>query len=142
MAPSPKNQMALDIWKKLSKAYDTVRKSHAKQIQKHKLTAPQFGVLEVLQKAGSMPLRRVNEELFVTGANITCVVDNLEKEDLVERIFSKEDRRVILANLTPKGKDKIKKIFPEYLTTLKDISDKLSENEQKQLVKLLSKIVD
>jgi len=89
-----------------------------------------------------MPLRRVSEELFVTGANITCVVDNLEKEDLVERIFSKEDRRVILANLTPKGKDKIKKIFPEYLTTLKDISDKLSENEQKQLVKLLSKIVD
>ena len=140
MAQKSNNEMALEIWKKLSKAYDSVRKSHTRQISKHKLTAPQFGVLEVLQESGSMPLRRVSEELFVTGANITCVVDNLEKEDLVERIFSKEDRRVILADLTPKGKDAIKKIYPEYIGTLQGSVTNLSDNEQKQLVKLLNKL--
>ncbi|MBZ0177765.1 MAG: MarR family transcriptional regulator [Melioribacteraceae bacterium] len=135
-----KNQVVLDIWKGLSKAYDTVRKSHAKQISKHNLTAPQFGVLEVLSDQGPMPLRRISDELLVTGANITCVVDNLEKEDLVRRVHSKEDRRVILAELTTKGKNLVEKIYPEYLSNLKEKSGVLSENEQRQLLKILGKL--
>jgi MarR family 2-MHQ and catechol resistance regulon transcriptional repressor len=48
---------------------------------------------------------------LVTGANITCVVDNLEKEDLVRRVPSKKDRRIINAELTDKGKEKIENFF-------------------------------
>jgi MarR family transcriptional regulator, 2-MHQ and catechol-resistance regulon repressor len=51
---------------------------------------------------------------MVTGANITCIVDNLEKEEMVQRTYSKEDQRVILAGLTKKGKEKIESILPEY----------------------------
>ena len=50
---------------------------------------------------------------MVTGANITCVMDNLEKEGF-EANFSKEDRRVILADLTASGKTKIGSIMPKY----------------------------
>ena len=40
-----KNKIALEIWEKLSKAHDTVRKVHSKQMFGEKLTSPQFGVL-------------------------------------------------------------------------------------------------
>jgi len=135
-----KSQLALDLWSRLSKAYDSVRKAHVKQMSANKLTAPQFHVLEVLKDQGPMPLKRISEELMVTGANITCVVDNLEKEDLVLRVPSKEDRRIINAELTPKGREKMQELFPKYVDNMSEIAGKLSETEQRDLTRLLEKL--
>lgn len=135
-----KSDLALDLWTRLSKAYDKVRKDQMKQMAVEKLTAPQFNVLEVLSRRGPIPLKRISEELMVTGANITCVVDNLEKEDLVLRVHSKEDRRVINAELTDKGKAKINGILPEYARKMADLTSVLSEDEQRELANLLQKL--
>lgn len=78
---------------------------------------------------------------MVTGANITCVVDNLEKENLVKRIHSKEDRRVILAELTSQGKAKLEQIMPQYVDNMSTVINPLSEGEQKQLLSLLDKLI-
>ncbi len=128
------------IWEKLSKAYDKMRRVQSKQMYGQNLTAPQFGVMEVLNRLGSVPLKKVSEELMVTGANITCVVDNLEKEEFVKRVPSKEDRRVILAELTPKGKEKLEQIWPDYVKNMSSVTSVLNEQEQKELLKLLEKI--
>jgi len=128
------------IWDKISKAYDKMRRVQSKQMYGQNLTAPQFGVMEVLNRLGSVPLKKISEELMVTGANITCVVDNLEKEEFVKRVPSKEDRRVILAELTPKGKEKLDQIMPEYVQNMASVISVLNEHEQKDLVKLLEKI--
>lgn len=45
-----KGEMALQVLEKLSKAHDKFRKVQSKQMYGEKLTAPQFGVLEILQK--------------------------------------------------------------------------------------------
>ena len=128
------------IWDKISKAYDKLRKVQSKQMYGQNLTAPQFGVMEVLNRLGPVPLKKISEELMVTGANITCVVDNLEKENFVKRINSKEDRRVILAELTQTGKEKLAQIMPEYVENISAITSVLSDGEQKELTKLLDKI--
>jgi MarR family transcriptional regulator, 2-MHQ and catechol-resistance regulon repressor len=128
------------IWDKISKAYDKMRRVQSKQMYGQNLTAPQFGVMEVLNRLGPVPLKKISEELMVTGANITCVVDNLEKEEFVKRVPSKEDRRVILAELTPKGKEKLDQIMPEYVQNMASVISVLNDHEQKDLVKLLEKI--
>ena len=133
--------ISLDLWNSLTVAYDAVRKSHVRHMSTYNLTAPQFHVLKVLMKSGPIPLKRISEELLVTGANITCVVDNLEKEDLVRRVPSKKDRRVINAELTEKGIEKIKVLFPEYVKSLEDSTNVLSEDEKKQLSSLLKKLL-
>ncbi len=130
----------LELWTKLSKAYDTVRKAHMKEMARHSLTAPQFGVLEVLNSAGPLPLKRISEELMVTGANITCVVDNLEKENLVQRVHSKEDRRIITAELTDKGKTKMSEIYPNYSDNLSGVFKIFDEKEREELMRLLGKL--
>lgn len=138
--PGEKSKMALELWEKLSKAYDKVKRVQAKQMFENKLTAPQFGVLEILNKIGSVPLKKISEEMMVTGANITCVVDNLEKEGFVKRIPSKEDRRVILAELTPAGKSKIESLMPTYVENISSVTSSLTDNEQRELSKLLTKL--
>ena len=135
-----KAAQALELWDRLSRAYDKVRKAQVKQMSEEKLTAPQFNVLEVLEKSGSMPLKRISEELLVTGANITCVVDNLEKEDLVRRVHSKEDRRIIMAELTDKGKEKINSIYPKYAENMTEVTSVLTDSEQQELTRLLQKL--
>lgn len=134
------NNVVLELWDKLNHAFDSVKKAHSRQMYAHNLTAPQFHVLEVLQKTGPIPLKRISEELLVTGANITCVVDNLEKEDLVRRVPSKKDRRIINAELTDKGQEKIAKLFPEYSAGLSESMKGLTEGEKRNLIDLLQKI--
>jgi MarR family transcriptional regulator, 2-MHQ and catechol-resistance regulon repressor len=135
-----KKQTALDLWEKLSKSYDKIRKVQSKQMFEQKLTTPQFGVLEILNKVGPVPLKKISEEMMVTGANITCVVENLEKEGYVKRVPSKEDRRVIHAELTPTGKSKIDSIMPAYAESMASVVASLNDHEQKELIKLLGKI--
>jgi MarR family 2-MHQ and catechol resistance regulon transcriptional repressor len=135
-----KSSASLDLWNKLSFTYDTLQKAHSRRMYVNNLTAPQFHVLQVLYNEGPMPLKRISEHLLVTGANITCVVDNLEKEDFVKRVPSKKDRRVINAELTGKGEEKVKKLFPQYSKGFDDSFSKLTKDEKKQLVKILDKI--
>ena len=136
-----KNNISLELWNKLSFTYDTLQKAHSRRMYVNNLTAPQFHVLQVLLKEGPMPLKRISEHLLVTGANITCVVDNLEKEDLVKRVPSKKDRRVKNAELTSKGEEKVKKLFPQYSKGFDESFGKLTKEEKKQLAKILDKIV-
>ncbi|MBI1937395.1 MAG: MarR family transcriptional regulator [Ignavibacteriales bacterium] len=136
---SEKAAVALQLLDRVSKAGDKYRKLLAKQMYGRKMTSPQFGVLEILNRLGTVPLKKISEEMMVTGANITCVVDNLEKEGFVKRIHSKEDRRVVYAELTNSGKNKLNQIMPEYLESLVDITNKLSEDEQNRLINLLEK---
>ncbi len=132
--------LALDLCEKISKVNDKFRKVQAKQMFKQKLTSPQFGVLEILYKSGPLSLKKISDEMMVTGANITCVVDNLEKEGFVIRIHSKTDRRVILAELTDSGRNKIESILPEYYQNISAMVSSLSENEQKEFISLLDKL--
>ena len=130
---------ALELCEKISRASDKFRKVQAKQMFEQKLTSPQFGVLEILYKSGPQSLKKISNEMMVTGANITCVVDNLEKEGFVKRIHSTTDRRVILADLTESGKNKIESILPEYHKNISALVSSLSESEQKEFINLLDK---
>jgi MarR family 2-MHQ and catechol resistance regulon transcriptional repressor len=138
---SQKAETALQLWDKLQKVHDKFYKSRAKQMFEQKLTSPQFGVLEALYKLGSVPLKKLSQETMVTGANITCVVDNLEEMGFAKRIHSKEDRRVINADLTNSGKNKLDQILPPYYSSIVSISSKLSDKEQKELTSLLNKML-
>jgi len=140
MSTTVAQNLSSEIWKKISNGYSKIEKQNMKKMAQHKLTLPQFNVMEVLFNAGSMPLKKISNELNVTGANITCVVDNLEKRDLVVRIPSKTDRRIINANLTEKGKEIIESILPEYFDMLVNTTDNLAESEKKELIRLLEKL--
>ncbi len=138
---SEKTEAALKLIEKLNRTADKIRKVQAKYVFEKNLTSPQFAVLEILSRTGPVPLKRISDEMMVTGANITCVVDNLEKEGFVRRVHSKEDRRVILGELTPEGRKKVESILPEYTEKLANLTSGLTESEQKQLSALLDKLL-
>lgn len=131
---------AQNLYNNLFLAFDSIKKAHIKIFSMHKLTHPQFSVLETLAKEGPMPLKKLSQKLFVTGANITCVVDNLEKAGFVRRIPSKIDRRIVTAEITPKGKVKFEEVIPNYVESMEQLSTMYEEDEQEKLQELLQKL--
>ncbi len=125
---------------KLNAVYDKVKKIKSNSLKESKLTIPQITVLEVVKRKGAIPLKVIGEELKVTGANITCIVDNLEKEKLIKRSSSKKDRRVILAELTEEGEKRVNQIFPNFNKKMDEVFNNLDNNEKHQLLNLLIKI--
>ncbi|MBI1803359.1 MAG: MarR family transcriptional regulator [Ignavibacteriae bacterium] len=131
---------ALSLWVKLARASATCWKLADENIRSFGLTEPQFGVLECLGHLGPLTLGELSKKQLVSGGNITCVIDNLERDGLVERVASKEDRRAVVAQLTPKGKKRFDDIFVEHAQFITKIASVLTEHEQEELSKLLRKL--
>jgi len=51
-----------------------------------------------------LKMRVLSRYLMVTGGNVTGLTDELEREGLVSRAASPEDRRAWIVSLTPKGR--------------------------------------
>lgn len=135
-----KADLALSLWVKLARASATFGRRTVEDIRSYGLTQPQFGVLEALGHLGSLPLGELSRKELSSCGNTTVVVDNLEKEGLVERRHCTEDRRVVYVQLTPKGETLFKEIFVKHVRFVTDLVSVLTREEQEQLARLLKKL--
>jgi MarR family transcriptional regulator, 2-MHQ and catechol-resistance regulon repressor len=131
---------ALGMWVKLARAHDTMSALADRNIHGFGLTTPQFGALECLGHLGPMTIGTLCRKMLVSGGNMTVVVDNLEKEGLVERVRDTEDRRKISVRLTKKGEKLFRKIFIEHAKHITELASVLTPNEQDELAGLLKKM--
>jgi MarR family 2-MHQ and catechol resistance regulon transcriptional repressor len=132
--------LALTMWVKLARATSTFGRLTGKDIEQHGLTQPQFGVLEMLGHLGPLTTGDIGKRMLVSGGCVTVIIDNLEKDGLVERLRNSEDRRVIIVKLTPKGKSIFKNIFRKHAERVAELASVLTEEEQQQLSSLLKKL--
>ena len=71
------------------------------------LSSPKFSVLSELVGAGKpLTLSELAARLSCVRSNITQLIDRLEADGLVRRVDDPDDRRSILAALTPLGNEK------------------------------------
>jgi len=135
-----KADLALSMWVKLGRAFATFNRRTIEDIKRYNLTEPQFDVLQTLGHLGPLTFSQLCKKLFVSGGNMTVVVDNLEKGGIVERVPHTKDRRVKLVQLTAKGKKLFNEIFIQHVECIQKIASVLSEKEQEQLSYLLKKL--
>jgi MarR family 2-MHQ and catechol resistance regulon transcriptional repressor len=135
-----KVDLALSMWVKLTRAHDTFSHLTAADIRSFGLTPAQFGVIECLGHLDTMLIGDLTKKHLVSGGNMTVVVDNLEKDGLVERSVNVEDHRAFYVKLTPKGKRLFDKIFSKHAQFIVKLASVLSESEQAELGLLLKKL--
>ncbi len=66
--------------------------------------SPTVAVLKVVKKQGPLPMSAIAQALSYSKQSLTVIVDQLEKDGLVERLPDPTDRRVSKIALTDKGK--------------------------------------
>lgn len=81
------------------------------------LTDAQFNVLVQLKYAGGRKLSQsvLGRRLVVNKADMTGIIDRLEKAGLVERQPHPGDRRVHMVAMTPEGEGMVDSLEPGYL---------------------------
>lgn len=131
---------ALRMWVTLARAYATFNRQTIHQIRTFGLTQPQFGAIEALGHLGPMLIGDLSRKMLVSGGNMTCVIDNLEKEGLVVRTHSEEDRRAVIVSLTTRGQELFERMFPEHAEHVAMLASVLTGDEQETLARLLKKL--
>jgi len=76
----------------------------------------------------------------VSRANVTGLVDCLERRGLVERAASEEDRRVRLVRMTEAGAGVLEGILPRHYGEMRATLQGLSVKEKSDLGRLLTKL--
>lgn len=131
---------ALNSYTKLMRAAESVTSRVGRKMSDAGLTISQFGVLEALLHKGAMCQRDVAAKILKSTGNITLVIDNLEKQGLVKRERSLEDRRYCTLLLTEKGRTLIEAAFAEVEAAIVKEMGALSDAEQETLGQLCRKL--
>jgi len=135
-----KDSLGLMSFTALLRSANIISNEVHKNLGANNLTVSQFGILEALHKIGPMYQRDLAAQILKTTGNITTVIDNLEKRELVQRIREMKDRRYFQVVLTPEGAKLIKKIYPTHVRRVDQVMDKLTKGEQEELKQLCDKL--
>ena len=82
----------------------------------------------------------IAEQLGVTRATVTGLLDGLERDGFLERHHDCKDRRALTIHLTEKGRGVMDRFIPEQLPRIKPQVFQLSPEDRKTLITLLAKL--
>lgn len=82
----------------------------------------------------------ISEQLGVTRATVTGLLDALEKEKFIIRQRREDDRRKISVFLTAKGFKKVEQVYPPHYLNITQAMKVLSKAEKMQLIGLLRRL--
>jgi MarR family 2-MHQ and catechol resistance regulon transcriptional repressor len=136
---SEKHMLALSTFIKLIRSTNSV----CNDVHHHllsELTVSQFGILEALYHLGPMAQKELATKILKSPGNITTIINNLEKNELVQRKVKSKDKRYYTIHLTPKGMSTIERIFPIHADIILNRISVLTVSEQQTLGKLLKKL--
>jgi len=89
---------------------------------------------------GGLSQAQISDMMLVNRANITSLVDRMEKAELVTRTAHANDRRYNIIKLTAKGKNLYTKVEPHYLEQVKKAMASLDAAELKRITGMLEKV--
>lgn len=72
------------------------------------LTGPQLWTIKTINENSPVKVSELAGRLYLHPATVIGIIDRLEKQDLVKRRRSMDDRRVVWIELTGKGNDLVK----------------------------------
>src|SRR5258708_32251188 len=129
----PDEILALDTLIKLSRSVNAVQGSLLPSLQRdYGITEGQLGGLEAIYHLGPLSQGQLCKKILRSGSNMTTVVDNLERDRLVKRTQSEDDRRVHIVSITERGRALMIQLLPEHVSRISGIMSALTKDEQRE----------
>ena len=138
--PKPQSNDVEEILKILVFLYTENRRFTKQLAARASLTGPQLTVVKMLETMGDLSLSELSDAIRAQNSTVTGIVDRMEREEIVERVRSTEDRRVVRIHLTEKGRKLAAEIPIEPITIFRAALESLSANEAHDLLRMVNKI--
>jgi DNA-binding MarR family transcriptional regulator len=110
-------------------------------LAKHKIVAPQLGILRLLDWDGPTSQIELGRALSIDKATMVKLIDGLEARSLVMRVGSGKDRRVKLVEITSAGRKVLKVASKTRDGVEKEFLSALTESECQFLREILPKLL-
>ena len=104
------------------------------------VSALQLLALVLLGTVGGLSIKALKGMLSIPGSTLTSTLDSLEKNRLIKRQRSKEDRRQWLLSLSSKGKRLYGKVLKANGEALSPALERLSESERAAFLKITEEV--
>ncbi len=131
---------ACEAWKLLMKLFFTQRADLPTLTAEFDLSPAQCHVLHLIEPDQPVPMGQIAESLACDASNVTGLVDRLESRGLVRRQPSSGDRRIKVLELTQAGA-RLRSVVMERMTEPPEILGRLSAEEQRELVRILKRLL-
>jgi DNA-binding MarR family transcriptional regulator len=130
---------ALKLWLRLLACSTQIETEIRKRLRaRFGITLSRFDYLAQLHRhPEGLRMNALSRYLMVTGGNITGLTDELEKEGLVQREPSPQDRRAFVLKLTPEGRGRFEQIAAEHEGWIVELLGGLKAADRKTLYTLL-----
>ena len=121
-----------------------LRKQAGEGFRDYKLTEVQFNVLTLLKhqsgESGGLTQVELSRMMLVNRANITTLIDRMEKAKLVIRKPVPDDRRYNTIQLTDHGIEMYDNVAGVYHSKIAEIMQVLDEDQMGVLIAMLTKV--
>jgi DNA-binding MarR family transcriptional regulator len=133
---------ALRVWLRLLTCTQLIeRRVRSRLRERFATTLPRFDLMAQLERhVEGLKMNELSRLLMVTGGNVTAIVDQLEKEGLVERLEEPADRRAFCIRLTRAGERSFAEMARAHEEWVVELLAGMSRREQDELLKLLAKM--
>ncbi|NRF69311.1 MarR family transcriptional regulator [Aquincola sp. S2] len=133
------DHVALKLWLRLLACSTQIETEIRKRLRaRFGITLSRFDYLAQLQRhPEGLRMNALSRYLMVTGGNITGLTDELEKEGLVQREASPEDRRASVLKLTAVGRARFEQMAAEHESWIVELMGGLKAPDRKALHALL-----
>ncbi|MFP5518787.1 MAG: MarR family winged helix-turn-helix transcriptional regulator [Bdellovibrionia bacterium] len=126
---------------RLYKFTESLSKAKEIHFQRWGLSEGRFMVLmSIWYKGEPIKATEIAQDLGVTRATMTGLVDSLIRDELLKKKDCALDRRVSYLDLSDKGKKLMQEILPEHFQCVKEFSETLSCEESKAFLDALDKL--
>ncbi|RMF08183.1 MAG: MarR family transcriptional regulator [Alphaproteobacteria bacterium] len=140
----PASKQALRLWLRLLSC-STMIEQRMRHLLKDKFgtTLPRFDFMATLYRFDEgLSMGELSRWLMVSNGNVTGVADRLEKEGMIRRVPSPNDRRSQIVTMTPAGRAAFEEWAREHERWINDLFGKLDTEEMGRLIDLLAKVKD
>jgi DNA-binding MarR family transcriptional regulator len=104
------------------------------------LTGPQLTVVKMLETVGDLSLSDLSDRIRAQNSTVTGIIDRMEREGLVVRARSTEDKRVVHIKLTEKGGRIAREIPVEPMEIFRSALGGLTAGDTRDLLRILTKL--
>jgi DNA-binding MarR family transcriptional regulator len=128
----------LNLWRSM----DYLNEIHDAFFHRYGLSPPQYNVLRILrgERPNLLAMSEIKSRLVARAPDVTRIVDRLVKQGFCTREIPEHDRRTVLARITRKGQDLLRRMDKPLLQCHNEQLGHLSELDLKHLIELLEKV--
>ncbi|HEY4389747.1 MAG TPA: MarR family transcriptional regulator [Paenibacillus sp.] len=137
----------------LLEAISKFKRLHTRAITDERVPRGEFVLMNVISKmmhkhaldseGDDKPGIKVSElsnKMKISPPSVSQMVNSLEEKGLVERLTTRNDRRVVYVNLTEEGRSILKQTTDHFLTFSNEIARRLGHEETDHLIRLFNRL--